>query len=244
MKRLLKQAHRYCYIFVVVFSFLLLYPLLYFYSRKEERFPVLNRLKGVFSFFTTAFAGIFFKYTRETEIDWSKPYVICPNHSSNLDIQAVSMFVKRNFAFMGKDDLLNNPVTGLFFRSVDIPVNRDSKISAFRAFKRAGEYLQKGYSVIIFPEGIIAEAYPPILQSFKNGAFRLAIEHKIAILPVSITDVWKIMWDDGVKFGTKPGLGTVYIHPPIETKDLTLEDADLLREQVYDKINSKLHAIK
>lgn len=240
MKLLLKQVHRYFYIFIVVFFFMLLYPLLYFYSRKEERFPILNRLKCVFSFLNTAFAGIFFKYTYETKIDWSKTYIICPNHSSNLDIQAVSMFLKTDFAFMGKEELLTNPILGLFFRSIDIPVNRDSKISAFRAFKKAGDYLQKGRSVILFPEGTISEAYPPLLQSFKNGAFRLAIEHKIPIIPVSLVDVWGIMWDDGSKLGTKPGIAQVYIHSPIETKDLTLEDTDNLRDRVYNIINSKL----
>jgi len=93
--------------------------------------------------------------------------------------------------------------------------------------------------LIIFPEGKIDDAYPPVLQEFKNGPFRLAIEKNISIVPVSI-NVWKLMWDDGMKFGTRPGIGNVYVHAPISTSVLGVESADVLKEEVFKKINSKL----
>ncbi|RZK55867.1 MAG: 1-acyl-sn-glycerol-3-phosphate acyltransferase, partial [Pedobacter sp.] len=113
-------------------------------------------------------------------------------------------------------------------------------ISAFRAFKKAGENLDNGMSLIIFPEGKIDDLYPPILHEFKNGPFRLAIEHNVPIVPVSIINVWEIMWDSGFKYGTRPGLANIYVHEPISTAVLAVESDDALKQEIFNKINSKL----
>lgn len=145
------------------------------------------------------------------------------------------------FHFLGKEELLNNPVLKLFFKTIDVPVNRDSKMSSFRAFKRVGENLDKGMSLIIFPEGKIDENhFPPILQEFKNGPFRLAIEKNIPIVAVSLQDVWKKMWDDGSKYGTRPGLCHIYIHKPLTTLELNINDSDMLKDRIFDMINTKI----
>jgi 1-acyl-sn-glycerol-3-phosphate acyltransferase len=113
-------------------------------------------------------------------------------------------------------------------------------MSAFRAFKRAGDYLNQGISVVIFPEGGISDGYPPRLGSFKNGPFRLAIEQNVPIIPVSIPNNHEKMWDDGSRYGTKPGISHIYVHAPVATSALNVEDADDLRNTVYNIINSKL----
>jgi 1-acyl-sn-glycerol-3-phosphate acyltransferase len=237
---MLKKAHVYFYLFAIILVFTLLYPFLYFFSRKPERYKTLNKFRYVLALSITALSGFFFKFRFEQNIDWSKKYIICPNHSSNLDIFVCTLLMRTNFAFLGKEELLGNPVTGLFFTTIDIPLNRDSKISSFRAFKRAGEYLQKGMSLIIFPEGKIDEAYPPVLQPFKNGPFRLAIEQGAAIIPVTITDAWKLMWDDGKTYGTTPGIAHICVHKPIETSGMSVDNADILKEQVFDVLSTEL----
>lgn len=141
---------------------------------------------------------------------------------------------------MGKEELLKNPTTKLFFKTIDITVNRNSNIAAFKAFKRASEYLKNGITMIIFPEGKIADDYPPTLQDFKIGPFRLAIEQQLPIIPVTSLNTWKIMWDDGMKYGSKPGICNIYVHKPIETVGLKLTDADALREEVFRVISQKL----
>lgn len=141
---------------------------------------------------------------------------------------------------MGKEELMKNPLLGIFFSTIDIAVSRSSKISSFRAFKKAADNLESGMSLIIFPEGKIDDVYPPILQDFKSGPFRLAIEKNIPIVPVSITNVWKVMWDDGSKYGTRPGIVDIYVHEPILTSILAVENDEVLKNEVYNKINSKL----
>ncbi|MDF2433449.1 MAG: 1-acyl-sn-glycerol-3-phosphate acyltransferase [Mucilaginibacter sp.] len=141
---------------------------------------------------------------------------------------------------MGKEELKDGLVTGLFFRSMDIPVNRESKMSSFRAFKKASEKLQEGVSLIVFPEGKIGDEYPPVLHQFKNGPFKLAIEFGIPIIPVSSANAWTMLWDDGIKFGTRPGICKYFVHKPIQTIGFSPEDADKLKEQAYGILSRQL----
>lgn len=237
MKLILKKAHVYLYVLSVALSYFIFWPVFYYCSLKPDRYRNMNRFRRYWAIISSAAVGFFYKFEYEQAIDWSKPYIICPNHSSNLDISAMCVLVNTNCSFMGKEELKDALVTGLFFRTVDIPVNRDSKMSSYRAFKKASEKLQEGISLIIFPEGKISDDYPPTLHEFKNGPFRLAIEHKIPIIPVSSANTWKKLWDDGIKYGTRPGICKFHVHKPIETANLSVDDADELKDKVYEIIS-------
>jgi 1-acyl-sn-glycerol-3-phosphate acyltransferase len=240
MRLFLRKVHTYLYQFNVGFFYVILWPLMYYCSRKPERYPAMNKLRSFWGFWSSFLSGIRYKYEIEIPIDWSRTYIICPNHTSNLDITAVSILAKNNYSFMGKEELLDGFVTGLYFRSVDIPVNRESKMSSFRAFQKAADRLKGGQSMMIYPEGKIPPVYPPKLHHFKNGPFRLAIEHKVPIIPITSLDTWEIMWDNGHEHGSKPGVCHIFVHKPVETAHLTIDDADALREQVYAIMQQKL----
>jgi 1-acyl-sn-glycerol-3-phosphate acyltransferase len=241
MKRLLKSAHLYYFQFWLALMFTSLYPLTFYFSRTPVKFNGMNRMRWIFSYASSLFSGFIFRFSFEEKIDWSKRYIICANHTSNLDITAMILLAKRNYVFMGKDELLSNFITGIYFRTVDIPLKRDSKISAYRAFKKAEESLILGKSVVIFPEGMISENYPPVLQPFKNGPFKLAIEHGVHILPVTFCNNWNLMWDDGKQYGTKPGVCKISVHAPIATADLSSADAEDLKNKVYGIISDQLN---
>jgi 1-acyl-sn-glycerol-3-phosphate acyltransferase len=241
MIRLLKHTHRLYSISVILVLSAVFYPFYYLAAQSPRGYGTLNKLRKLKSILSSWLTGIFFRFTYEQPLDKDQTYIYCANHASNLDIMLFCILAKGKFHFMGKDELRSNPVLKIFFNTIDISVNRESKISAFRAFKKAGETLEKGWSLIIFPEGKIdVTHYPPVLHPFKNGPFRLAIEKNIPILAVSLRDVWKKMWDDGSKYGSTPGICDIYIHKPVDTTDLTIADADLLKERIFDLINSKL----
>jgi len=240
MKILLKKVHVYLYVISVALMYFIFWPFFYYCSRKPARYRAMNGARRVWGFISSGLVGFFYRFEYEEPIDWSKTYIVCPNHTSNLDISAMCVLVNSNCSFIGKEALKDGLVTSLFFRSVDIPVNRDSKMSSYRAFKMAAERLQNGVTMIIFPEGKIADDYPPIMHEFKNGPFKLAIDLKIPIIPVSSSNTWKKLWDDGTKYGTRPGICDYYVHKPIETAHLTDGDADALRDEVYGIIGRKL----
>jgi len=238
--KLLKRIHYFYFIFWILLLFVLFSPFYFIFTKHPKYYQTLNKLRALNSFLCTAVAGVFFRFEFEKQLDANETYIYCANHTSNLDIVLFCLLAKGRFHFMGKEELTKNPVLGMFFKTIDIAVSRESKISAFRAFKKAGENLERGMSLIIFPEGKIDDLYPPILHEFKNGPFRLAIEKNIPIVPVSSINIWELMWDDGVKYGTRPGIGHVYIHEPISTRVLGVESAEELRDHVFNKINSKL----
>ncbi|TDG35924.1 1-acyl-sn-glycerol-3-phosphate acyltransferase [Pedobacter changchengzhani] len=240
MAKFFRRIHYFWFLFWIVFFFIIFYPFYYFLAQKPKYYRLLNLFRKAHSFLCSFLSGVFFSFKSEAKFDPDETYIYCANHTSNLDIMVLCIMAKGRFHFMGKDELLNNPVLGIFFRTIDISVNRDSKMSGFRAFKKAAENLDKGMSLIIFPEGKIDDEYPPHLGEFRNGPFRLAIEKNISLIPVSIINGWKIMWDDGSKYGSKPGICDIYIHKPIDTTGLIADDADLLKEKVHHLIDSKL----
>lgn len=241
MKQILRQGLRYWHYLMVILTFVITYPFVYLFSRSSKTYKQLNFLRKICAFTPTFLSGFIFKREFEEEIDWNKTYIICPNHASNIDIFAMSLVAKNNFFFLGKQELLDNPITKIFFQTIDIPINRESKISSFRAFKKTSERIAIGMSPIIFPEGKIGEEFPPVLHEFKNGPFRLAIEHQINIIPVTLQNNWKLWWDDGKKYGCKPGISHIYIHKPIDVSKFDLKDDLALKELVYQKISSKLN---
>jgi len=241
LKHLLKKLHCYLLMFNMVFFFFLLYLPLYYFSKKPERYWGMVMLRRWWARLSTGFGGVFFSFEFEEAIDWSKTYMICPYHTSNLDTAMVSILVKNNrFCIMGKEELTRNLLTGIYFRTVDLPVDRSSKIASFRAFKAAGERLKNGISMVMFPEGGIENDYPPQLQEFKNGPFRLAIEQQVPVLAVSSLNTWKILWDDGLKYGSRPGICIIYVHKPIETTGLSVGDAEQLKDDVFNMISAKI----
>jgi 1-acyl-sn-glycerol-3-phosphate acyltransferase len=240
MKLILKKAHVHLYRLSVAFIYVLCYPFLYFLGKDEAHYPAIVKFRRFLAGASSGMAGIFYRVEYEEPIDQNQTYIVCPNHMSGLDIPAMCRLMKSNCSFMGKEELTGEAVTNFFFRTIDIPVNRDSKMSSYRAYKKAIDKLQEGVSMIIFPEGGIADEFPPKLQTFKNGPFRLAIESGVPVLPVTILNSWHLMWDNGLKYGSRPGICHIFVHKPIATAGMSVDDADALRDKVYELIQQKL----
>jgi 1-acyl-sn-glycerol-3-phosphate acyltransferase len=241
MTHFFRQTHRIYHLLIVLLLAVVFYPFIYLAASRPKWYVHLNWLRVLQSRLSSSISGVRYRFDFEEALDPNQTYIFCANHSSNLDILIMCILAKRRFHFMGKEDLLNHPILKIYFRTIDVSVNRESRISAFRAFKKAGSNLDSGMSLIIFPEGgIDEEHYPPQLRPFKNGPFRLAIDHQIPIVPVTITNAWKLLWDDGRKYGSWPGKCIIHIHKPIFTSDLNADDANLLRDRTFKKIESKL----
>ena len=99
--------------------------------------------------------------------------------------------------------------------------------------------LDRGISVVIFPEGTIPQKGLPKMIPFKDGPFRIAIEKKVPVVPVTMPYNRKILPDDG-KYLIKPGRAKVIIHQPIETKGMSLKDIGRLKKEVFEIIEKQL----
>jgi 1-acyl-sn-glycerol-3-phosphate acyltransferase len=142
---------------------------------------------------------------------------------------------------MGKHQLRKVPLFGIFFKDMDIAVNRGNRMAAHRALLRAAEDLEKDRPVVMFPEGTVSQE-APTLRPFKNGPFKLAIETQVPLLPISFINNHKLFPYKGQKgHSGGPGLAHVVIHEPVATAGMTEENLIPLRKQVFNTINDTLH---
>ena len=147
--------------------------------------------------------------------------------------------MKHTALYMGKAELLKAPLFGVFFKYMDIPVDRLSKTGSHRAFKQAGEKIDESFGIVIYPEGTISNE--GVLRHFKNGAFKLAIEKQVPIIPVANLNNWKLLQNGGFfKSYGRPGLAHVVVGAPISTKGLSEENLVDLRTQVHAFIQQEL----
>jgi len=216
--------------------FLLFLPLLHLSASRPKWHPYASKLNYAWARLFFWFSFLPLPIVGKTNIPKGKPCVYCANHTSWLDIIAMGLVVEGDYKFMGKDSLAKVPLFGAMFSKLHIMVNRESKISSLRAFLKAKEALRQGQSIIIFPEGGI-KGEPPYLSVFKDGAFRLAIEAQVAIVPVTLLDNWKIM---DKKFQTAWYPAKIMVHEPIDTKGLTSKDMEALQQQTFNTIEEAL----
>lgn len=112
-------------------------------------------------------------------------YVVVANHQSFLDIFALSN-LPREMKWVAKRSLFRIPWVGWCFTMVgDIPVDRGEASSALDVLARARGYLERGMSVMMFPEG--TRSRDGKLLPFKAGAFKLAVDAGVPVLPIAIT---------------------------------------------------------
>lgn len=141
---------------------------------------------------------------------------------------------------MGKYELLKIPLFKYFFVYLDIPVNRKSMTDAHKAFSDAGKKLEEGLSVIIYPEGTIGEKGK--LRAFKNGAFKLAIEKQVPIVPAVNLNNWWFLENGGFfKSNGRPGVPRIVVGDPIPTKGMTEKDMDALKNKVTTFMQEELN---
>jgi 1-acyl-sn-glycerol-3-phosphate acyltransferase len=181
--------------------------------------------------------GVPFMVRTHFEIDRKKQYVFCPNHTSYLDIPTLGLN-PFNAIFVGKNDIEKIPLFGFMYRKLHITVDRAKLMSRYSTLIQSREALDMGKSLVIFPEGGIVSQSPPTMASFKDGAFRLAIEKQIPIVPVTIPYNWIILPDLELILRWHP-LKVVF-HSPIETSGLTLDELDTLKKKVFDIIDDEL----
>ena len=223
---------------LILFSILLFFPFLLLFSFKEEHYHLFWKFARILSVILIYGMGFRIKFKANENIDPNKSYMYCPNHGSLLDPFVLIALSKTPIVFVGKKELAKIPVFGFFYKRTVIMVDRSSFESRKRVFKMARERLQNGVSMAIFPEGLVPSE-DVVLAPFKKGAFSLAIEFGIPIIPQVYYDCKRFFsWDI---FKGRPGVLRVHQHNFIETKGLSLEkDMEELKNKTFNIIYKDL----
>jgi 1-acyl-sn-glycerol-3-phosphate acyltransferase len=180
-----------------------------------------------------------FRYSGTMPSDPRRPFVVVSNHESFADILLIS-HLPWEMKWLSKAELFRIPVMGwMMWIAGDIPVKRGFGPSAVEAMERCREMLRNRVSVMIFPEGTRSKTAE--LLPFKDGAFRLAIEAGVPILPLAVSGTGTALPKHGWRFGRSAA--EVRVLEPVETAGLTLADVPALKARVRDMIVRSRDAI-
>jgi 1-acyl-sn-glycerol-3-phosphate acyltransferase len=212
---------------------IILSPILIITISSEKTYPQFFVLARLWAKIILFGMGLPYKIERDQEMEKRKSYMLVANHTSMTDIMLMLAISKNPFVFVGKKELVKIPVFGFFYKRTCILVDRKSSKSRFEVFKRAQKRLDQGLSICIFPEGGVPEDETILLDEFKDGAFRLAIEHQIPIVPMSFYDNKRHFSFNF--FSGYPGLMRARVHNFVSTEGLTMEDKTDLKD-LKDKV--------
>lgn len=174
------------------------------------------------------------KVTGRENIDPDTSYVFVANHQGAYDIFAIYGYLNHNFKWMMKKSLEKIPFVGYACKkSGHIMVDKSSSVGIQQTMTAAKNRLKNGMSLVVFPEG--SRSKTGKMARFKKGAFALATEFGLPIVPITIDGAYDIM-PRSAKL-PRPGSVRVTIHPPlaVEGKDMTE-----LMTASYDAISSAL----
>ena len=225
--------------FLMLVVILILSPLLIISILKETWYGMFFRLAQIWARTIMLLMGLFPKVVREEKFVRGKGYMLVSNHTSMMDILFMLHLAKSPFVFVGKAELAKLPLFGFFYKRTCILVDRGNARSRKQVFDQAQRRLSQGFSICIFPEGGVPNDLSLVLDTFKDGAFRLAIDHHIPIVPVTF-------YDNKKRFPYsffKGSLGTMRakVHHFIPTVEMTQDDKRVLREQTREVILQELN---
>uniref|UniRef100_UPI00404774A7 lysophospholipid acyltransferase family protein n=1 Tax=Flavobacterium sp. TaxID=239 RepID=UPI00404774A7 len=223
---------------LVLVPIIVLFPFIFATILSEKTYSIFFKIARLWSKIILIGMGFNYKIEGSEVFEDGKSYMLVANHTSMTDIMLMLIAVKNHpFVFVGKKELAKIPLFGFIYKRVCILVDRANSKSRYQVFERAQKRIEQGLSICIFPEGGVPEEHI-ILDEFKDGAFRIAIEHGLPIVPMVFFDNKKRL--SYTFFSGSPGKMRAKIFPIIETKGKTLEDRHELKKQVRQIILAPL----
>ena len=215
-----------------IIPFVLIYPLQWYYSRRPDGGGVVHALNRFWSWLSITMWGMPVEVVREQAGPNPQPCVYVANHGSYVDIMMLFKYIPGFLNMMGKASLARVPVWGPLFGNVYITVDRASAVSRGRAMVAARRGLAAGKSVAIFAEGRISPRPGKELLPLLDGAFQMAIEAGVPLVPVGMPLNHMFMPDVEKDLRVRYHRLKIVFHPPIPTAGLTMADIPALKERV------------
>src|SRR2546428_6433145 len=165
------------------------------------------------------------------------PVVYASNHSSMFDIWALFATLPGSVRFVAKQELFRIPLLGAAMRAAGhIAIDRTLKTRAFEAYADAARTIRRGFSAVVFPEGIRSRTGD--LLPFKNAPFALAIAAQVPVVPVYVHSTFQILPKGGFRLRPRPI--RILVGEPIATAGMTPQD----RERLRDRTRAAVLALK
>jgi 1-acyl-sn-glycerol-3-phosphate acyltransferase len=181
--------------------------------------------------------GVSASLTGQEKVRPEQSYIVTPNHQGNADVLAIEMMLPLRIFWVIKKEITRIPFFGwALARSGAVSLDRSNPKEALGELMSGANRIADGWSLLIYPEG--TRSPDGSLQPFKKGAFRLAVETEIPILPVTINGAFKIWPKNTLRF--RPGHMVVSLGDPIPTQGLTEDDIPALMERTRNAMEKDL----
>ena len=181
---------------------------------------------------------IWHKKIYESPHDKKKSYIFVSNHISYLDAAILVKAFRQPFRPLGRAEMSKVPVFGFIYRNAIVTVDRSSVTNRANSVRVLKSLINKGISVLVFPEGTFNMTTEP-LKEFFDGAFRVAIETQTPIKPVLFLDAYRRMPYENL-FRMSPGISRIVYLDEIPVTGYTSADVEKLKQQVYIIMEKKL----
>lgn len=170
-------------------------------------------------------------------VDPDQSYVVVANHQSQFDIPVIYGYCGLDLRWVMKAELRKVPFVAAGCRAIGhIFIDRSDPDQAHQAINDAVARLQPGTGILFFPEG--TRSRDGRLLPFKKGAFRVAADQQLPILPMTVSGTREVLPAGSIRL--RPGTVRLRIHPPVETKGLASSDLEQLKRSVKATIGSGL----
>ncbi|TRX23705.1 1-acyl-sn-glycerol-3-phosphate acyltransferase [Flavobacterium franklandianum] len=242
IKIIFRAIWRVWFCVLMAIPILVMFPFLVLSILTESGYPYFFKMARMWGKFILFGMGFYYKIEKEQELEEGKSYMFIANHTSMVDIMLMLVTVRKPFVFVGKKELVKIPIFGFFYKRTCILVDRSNSRSKHGVFERAHKRIHQGLSICIFPEGGVSDDETILLDHFKDGAFRLAIEHQLPIVPITFGDN-KERFSFTFLSGS-PGLMRVKVHSFVETERKTLADKNNLKDQCWEIIHKQLQVFR
>jgi 1-acyl-sn-glycerol-3-phosphate acyltransferase len=238
LKIVLWTLYRVWFYVLMAIPIIVMFPFLFISILSEKWYPYFFVMARIWAKIILFGMGFRVQLETEEEIIEGKSYMFVANHTSMTDIMLMLSVVKNPFVFVGKVELSKIPLFGFFYKRTCILVDRSSSKSRMAVFERAQKKIDQGFSICIFPEGGVPFDESIVLDEFKDGAFRLAIDHHIPIVPLTFADNKKRF--SYTFFSGSPGLMRVKIHHFLDTKNQASDYKKTIKAEVHHVILKQL----
>ena len=214
-------------------AIMILFPFIFLTSLSEKTYLQFFYFERLWARIVLILCGFRWKVNWAEKPDPKGLYLICPNHTSMLDIMLTLAVFPMPYLFIGKKELTKLPLFGYFYKRTNILVDRTSYSSRKQTYELAAAKVDEGMGVCIYPEGM-APREEVTLASFKNGAFKLSASKGVTIIPAILHDCKRLLPYDN--FRGKPGLLRVDVLPFLHPKEDSSEEIERLKKECYDGI--------
>lgn len=219
--------------FVLLMLIIFLYHVMVVIFTRGNRVELMYRIYRPWARTWAFINGVRLEVKGEENIDRNKSYIFVLNHGSAADIIIAPAAMQNRYRPLGKKELTQIPFMGYMFKKAVVLVDRSDPESRRESMDRMREIIRQNISIMIAPEGTRNRSPLP-LQPFRDGAFRLAIEFHLPVVPMVLLNTRKLYPNSSLLM-ERCELKCHFLKP-VSTENLTEQDVDSLKDKVFKLI--------